>query len=109
MTFTDLDGDTRLQLLRFLCSFAWADLKVSDGERSFVRKLIGQLDLDEEGLALAEEWLLVPPAPEDIDPAEVALEHRQVFLTTILQMMGADGDVDEREVESFHLLERLLR
>jgi uncharacterized tellurite resistance protein B-like protein len=107
--FTDLDGESRLQLLRFLCSFAWADLKVSDAERAFVRKLVAQFELDEDGRAMAEEWLSLPPAPEDIDPAEVPLAHRQVFLTTILQMMGADGDVDEREVESFHLLERLLR
>ncbi len=109
MTFDDLDGEDRLQLLRFLCSFAWADLEVSEGERAFLRKLIGQLNLDEDGRMLVEEWLRVPPAPEDIDPSDVPLAHRQVFLTTILQMMGADGNVDEREVESFYLLERLLR
>ncbi len=104
-----LNNEDRLRLVRFLCSFAWADLEVSGNEREYLAKVIDRLELKGRARAEAESWLKVPPPPEDIDPTDIPLEHRQVFLTHILQMMGADGEVDEREVENFHLLERLLR
>ena len=42
-SFSDLEGEDRLRLLRFVCSFAWADLEVDEAERGFVYKLIDQL------------------------------------------------------------------
>ena len=39
-----LDREDRLQLMRFVCSFAWADLEVSDGEREFIVKLVDRLE-----------------------------------------------------------------
>lgn len=105
----DLNNEDRLRLVRFLCSFAWADLAVSGSERAYLAKIIDRLELRGRARAEAESWLKVPPPPEDIDPTDIPREHRQVFLTHVLQMMGADGQVDEREVENFQLLERLLR
>lgn len=109
MQLTDLSPEDRLRLVRFVCSFAWADLEIAESERTFVHKIVGQLGLDEEERAEVEYLLKVPPAPEDIDPTDIPREHRQLFLNTILQMMGADGVVDEREVENFTLFEQLLR
>ena len=34
-----LDARQRLQLIKFVCSFAWADLEVRPEERSFVARL----------------------------------------------------------------------
>lgn len=109
MTFDDLSSEDRLQLMRFVCSFAWADLEIADTEKDFVRTLMSKLELSEEEEAKVEGWLKLPPRPEEVDPTDIPADARQVFLTTILQVVGADGVVDEREVENLSLLEQLLR
>src|SRR5688500_6073014 len=43
-----LSRDDRLRLMKFVCSFAWADLRVQEEERSFVKKLVRKLKLDAE-------------------------------------------------------------
>jgi len=109
MALSELNSDERLSLMRFVCSFAWADLEIADAERNFVTKMMQQLDLNEDERAQVEEWLKMPPRPEDVDPTDIPVEHRQIFLNYALQMVGADGIVDEREVETFSLFEKLLR
>jgi uncharacterized tellurite resistance protein B-like protein len=109
MSMTEMSPEDRLRLMRFVCSFAWADLEVADSERGFVATMMRQLDLDEAERRQVDEWLKVPPRPEDVDPTDIPVEHRQLFLNSALQMVGADGVVDEREVETFSLFEKLLR
>lgn len=109
MTLDDLSTDDRLQLMRFVCSFAWADLEIADTEKNFVRTMVGKLNLDEDEAAKVEGWLKIPPRPEDIDPNDIPEAHRQIFLNTMLQVVGADGHVDAREMENLSLLEQLLR
>jgi len=109
MNLSDLSREDRLRLIRFICSFAWADLEMADSEQTFVREMISALELDEEERSLVEEYLKIPPRPEDVDPTDVPLEHRELFLTTALQIVGADGRVDERELENLTLFEQLLR
>jgi uncharacterized tellurite resistance protein B-like protein len=99
----------RLQLLRFVTSFAWADLSVSSAERDFIHRLVARLHLDKEEALLVEGWIRVPPPPDDIDPTTVPHAHRQVFLDTVREMMQADGDVSEEERENLALLEQLTR
>lgn len=109
LTVADLDPESRLRLIRFVCSFAWADLEVADAERSLVMRMLDQLGLDEEEREAAERWLKVPPYPEDVDPTDIPIEHRQLFLSTILEIVGADGRVDPKEMETLSVFERLLR
>ena len=109
MTLDDLSTEDRLRLMRFVCSFAWADLEIAESEKDFVHNLVARLDLTEDERAQVDGWLQIPPRPEEIDPADIPIEHRQVFLNTILAVVGADGVVDEREVENLSLLEQLLR
>ncbi|MEQ1571350.1 MAG: TerB family tellurite resistance protein [Myxococcota bacterium] len=109
MTLDDLDEESRLRLVRFVCSFAWADLEVQDAERNLVLKLLGELGLDQDEKDQAERWLKVPPAPEDVDPMDIPLDHRQIFLNTVLQVVGADGVVDTKEMETLSIFEKLLR
>ena len=109
MTLNDLTTDDRLQLMRFICSFAWADLEIADTEKDFVRSMVRKLELDTEEASQVEGWLKIPPRPEDIDPNDIPESHRQVFLNTMLQVVGADGHVDAREMENLSLLEQLLR
>ena len=98
-----------MKLMGFVCSFAWADLEIQDGEREMVRKLVSQLELEEDEAAQVEQWLVVPPRAEDVDPNDIPFEHRQIFLNVALQMVGADGKIDPDEMENLSLLEQLLR
>lgn len=109
MQVQDLDKESRLRLVRFVCSFAWADLEVQEAERSLVTRMLEQLGLDGEEQATAEQWLKLPPEPEDVDPTDIPVEHRQIFLSTILQLVGADGVVDPNEMETLAIFEKLLR
>ena len=109
MALNDLSKSERLRLMGFVCSFAWADLEIQDGERDFVRRLVDQLGLGEDEKAQVEQWLSVPPRAEEVDPNDIPDEHRQLFLSTALQIVGADGNVDSAEMENLSLLEQLLR
>lgn len=105
---SQLSKEDRLRLVKFVCSFAWADLQVADSERTFVHKLVRKLRLDAEEKKLVDDWLEIPPRPEELDPAEIPREHRALFLSTAREMIEADGEIAEEEVENFALFEQLL-
>ncbi len=109
MTFKDLSHEDRLRLMRFVCSFAWADLHVHEKEKKLVRALVGKLKLTEAEGKQVEGWLKLPPRPEEVDPGEVPLEHREIFLQAARDVFTADGEVHEEERFTFALLEELLR
>ena len=48
MALNQLTSEDRRQLLRFVCSFAWVDLKVTVEERALAAHLISRLELDED-------------------------------------------------------------
>lgn len=104
-----LSREERLQLMRFVCSFAWADLEVRDSEREFVRKMIRQLKLHADEAKLVRSWLEVPPEAESVDPMQIPHAHRKLFLDTARAMISADGEVDANENENLQLLEQLTR
>jgi len=104
-----LSKDDRMRLMRFVCSFAWADLEIREKERDFIKKLQKKVGLSTDEIAEVEKWLEVPPRPEDVDPAKVPKAHRQMFLEAAKGMIAADGEIDEAEAENFELLEQLLR
>ena len=105
---SDLDREDRLRLLRFVCSFAWADLEVREAERTFLKNLLRRLGLEHDDAATVDAWLQVPPRAEDVDPFDIPHAHRRVFLEVMAEMVEADGDVDEAEVENYLLLKQLL-
>jgi len=108
MGLSNLDREERLRLMKFVCSFAWADLEVKDEERDFVRRLVKKLALDDTDRGMVEEWLEVPPRAEEVDPADIPVEHRQLFLDAVRAMIVSDGRVDQDEAENLVLLEALL-
>lgn len=108
MGLSNLDREERLRLMKFVCSFAWADLEVQDEERDFVRRLVKKLELDDTDRGMVEEWLEVPPRAEEVDPADIPAEHRQLFLDAVRAMIVSDGRVDQDEAENLVLLEALL-
>ncbi len=105
---TSLDREARLQLMKFVCSFAWADLVVHDAERQFVSDLITRLELDPDEADQVRGWLTTPPEPDEVDPLDIPLEHREIFLKTMLELIASDGELDPAETESYNLLSQLL-
>lgn len=104
-----LSSSERLQLLRFVTSFAWSDLAITAGERAYVHRLVERLHLAPEEVQRVEGWLKSPPPEDEVDPTTIPREHRQIFLDAVREMVEADGDVSEEEKESLALLEQLTR
>jgi uncharacterized membrane protein YebE (DUF533 family) len=104
-----LNKEDRLQLMRFVCSFAWADLEIGDAEREFIVKMVVRLKLDEEEQEQVAQWLEVPPRADDLDPADVPKEHRQLFLDAARAMILSDGNIADVEAENLVILDQLLR
>jgi hypothetical protein len=104
-----LTSDQKLQLVRFICSFAWADLEVSPEERAFVAEAVRRLDFQPEEARQVEAWLALPPRPEEIDPQDVPHEHRRLFLEHARGLIRADGVVNQREGTQYRLFRDLTR
>ncbi len=104
----EIDRATRLELMKFVCSFAWADLSVHPAERSFVGRLVSRLGFEPDDEARVREWLRVPPDPESVDPTRIPREHRQLFLAAIDGVIAADGQITSEERESLALLKELM-
>lgn len=104
-----LEPEERRQLLRFVCSFAWADLRVGPEERRYVASLVERLELGPDEQCEVRRWLRVPPPPESVDPTAVPLEHRQFFLEILEEIVAADGRVSPEERENLALFAALLR
>lgn len=105
----DLAREDRMLLLRFVCSFAWADLSVAPEERRFIGDLVERLDLDEAERAEVAGWLEVPPDPDSVDPQQVPQQHRAAFVKAVETVITADGQVLPREREQLILLAQMLR
>jgi tellurite resistance protein len=103
----DLNHEDRLRLMRFVCTFAWADLEVQDDEKKVVERFIETLDLEGDRAQIAR-WLKTPPPTEDVDPTRVPRAHRALFLEAAQAVFGADGIIDPKEQENFELLKQLM-
>ncbi|MBW2495090.1 MAG: TerB family tellurite resistance protein [Deltaproteobacteria bacterium] len=103
-----LDREDRLRLVKFVCSFAWADLAIHPEERAFVDHIVQSLKLSDEDQSKVAGWLAVPPNPESIDPMRIPLAQRQLFLDSIEGVIAADGQVSPEERENLALLRELL-
>jgi uncharacterized tellurite resistance protein B-like protein len=104
-----LERGEKMRLMKFVCSFAWADLEVRPEERAFIRKMVSHLSLDDEDGEQVRGWLDVPPAPESVDPTLVPTTHRRVFIDAIQGVIAADGEVAPEEIENFRLFHDLVQ
>lgn len=105
----DLAPADRLNLLRFVCSFVWTDLKVTQQERDLVMRIVGAMQLGDAEARQVAAWLEVPPAPEDVDPSRVPHQHRELFLRAAQLAVEADGRVVPAERDALRLFQDLLR
>src|SRR5262245_6163987 len=104
----DLDPSQRLQLIKFVCSFAWADLEVRPEERPFVARLVDRLELDANERRQVHGWLERPPPLDSVDPMTIPPMHRKSFLEAIAGVVAADGEISAEERESLAVLQDLL-
>jgi hypothetical protein len=98
----------RMNLMRFVCSFAWTDLRVTQTERDLVMRIAGRLALSEAETQQVSAWLKVPPPADSVDPTEVPAAHRQLFVHAAQMVTQADGRVVPAERESLALFRDLL-
>src|SRR5262245_57954250 len=104
----ELSREHRLLLLKFVCAFAWADLRVRDSERRFVGRLVKKLALSPDERAEVDAWLTLAPAPSEVDPSLVPPQHRQLFVEAVRALIYADGEVDDEERAQFERLKAAL-
>ncbi len=104
----DLSKPDLLRLLKFVCTFAWTDLEVQEEERAVVDRLIQESSLDAAETARVQGWLSVPPPPEEVDPLDIPVEHRQLFYDAVRHLVEADGRIAEGERDSLALFQELL-
>jgi hypothetical protein len=109
MSLDKLTAKDRVRLMKFVCSFVWADLEVRDEEKKFVRRMVKKLGLAPEEAKQVDTWLETPPPPEEVDPTRIPVEHRKVFLDTIRDAITSDGEVAKDEWENLALFEQLLK
>ncbi len=103
-----LDGQARMNLMKFVCSFVWTDLRVQQAERDLVMRIAGHLGLDEDEVDQVKQWLQVPPAVDEVDPAMVPREHRELFFSAAELVAKADGRVVPAERDALELFRDLL-
>ena len=106
--FEALSKTDRLLLLKFVCAFAWTDLKIQDSERRFVERLVERLGLDDEEKKEVAQWLSIAPSPGEVDPTLIPVEHRRTFVEAVRALIYVDGNVDVEEREQFERLQRAL-
>jgi uncharacterized tellurite resistance protein B-like protein len=106
--FEGLSRDDRMLLLRFVCAFAWTDLEIREGEKQFVARLLGRLQLSAEDQAEVQGYLHVAPSPETTNPKLVPRDHRRIFIEAIRGLIYADGEVDIEERDRFEKLKAAL-
>lgn len=94
--------------MKFVCSFAWTDLKIQDEEKELIEKMIDTDEFDQADRMQVSEWLQVPPPAGDVDPTQIPAAHRQQFLAAVRAVVSADGRVVPAERDSLELFEGLL-
>ncbi|MBW2698180.1 MAG: TerB family tellurite resistance protein [Deltaproteobacteria bacterium] len=105
---SQLSSADRLRLMKFVCSFAWADLDVSPEERAFIARLVRGLDLDRDEEIRVHEWLDVPPELEGLAPTDIPSEHRRFFIEAIEGVISADGRIAAEERDNLEIFRQLL-
>jgi uncharacterized tellurite resistance protein B-like protein len=105
---SQLSSTHRLRLMKFVCSFAWADLEIRPEERAFIAQLIRGLELGREEEIQVHGWLDVPPGLEGLDPTTIPADHRRFFLEAIEGVIQSDGQLAEEEMENLDLFRQLL-
>lgn len=103
VTPNELTEAERVELMRFLCSFAWADGEVQSQERELLERVLGGLKLGTQARAEVTEWLFTPPDMTGFDFAAIAAEKRQLFLDQAFAVASAHGGLAAEELRHLQM------
>lgn len=103
-----IDAAARRNLMKFVCSFVWTDLKVHQAERDLVMRIAGHLGLSDAEVEEVKEWLATPPRAEELDPTTIPREHKEMFLSVVELVAAADGRIVPAERDALALFRDLL-
>ena len=105
----ELDTQQRMNLLKFVCSFAWADLEIRPAERAFVSRFAESTGAQTaQRPARCAAGSNLRPAEDELDPHLIPLHHREIFIETVKGVIRVDGEIAPEELESLELLSELL-
>ncbi|MHC5003272.1 MAG: tellurite resistance TerB family protein [Planctomycetota bacterium] len=97
-----------MRLMKFVCSMAWADLRIAPEERELVASLIRRLELEPAEREAVAEWLRTPPRPDQVDPTRIPRSHRELFRETLQRTIESDGSISPKERVAMHLFDQLV-
>jgi hypothetical protein len=101
-------SEEKLQIMRFICTFAWADLKVVQAERQFIMRFCDTLVLNDDERKEVESWLKHPQHPDDIDPFSLPKHLHEYVLSAAQAISIVDGEFDDKESELLEILQGIL-
>lgn len=104
----ELNHAAAMKLLEFVCTFAWADLRVQQPERDLIMRIVGRLGLDHRDTERVRGWLDVAPPADEVDPTAIPREHRELFLHLAEAVVEVDGRVAPVERDAIALFRGLL-
>ena len=102
-----LSSDEKLQIMRFICAFAWADLKVVNAEKKLIARFSDILDLSPKEREAVNGWIAHPPRPEEIDPYEISPHLKETILSAAQAVSMIDGHFDAKEADLIDILQNL--
>ena len=101
-------SEEKIQIMQFICAFAWADFKVVAEERAMINRLSANLKLNEHELSEVKAMLTHPPHPDDIDPLSIPEHLKEYILSAVQAISIVDGDFDEKEAELLDIFTAVL-
>lgn len=106
MTADDLTETERVELMRFLCSFAWADGEVQPEEKTVLERVLGGLGLGAEARAEVEPWLATAPDVEGRELKAIDEQKRAAFIDRAYEVAAADGEIAAEELKHLKMFMR---
>ena len=93
-------------LLKALIAMIQADGVIAPEETGLLAQVLGRLDLEPEDIALAGSWLTKPQTIEPSDLRDVFQDpqEREFVTSLLLELAGADSNVDHQEVSLLNQL-----
>ncbi len=94
--------------MKFVCSFAWTDLRIAPQERALVQALTAHYGFEDDDKQQINKWLEVPPTADEVDPLEIPAAHRKLFYEAAKHVIEIDGRAVPGERDTLAVFGELL-
>ena len=93
-----------MQLFKYMCAFAWADMEIQHQEREMIERLIISLELSNDQRQTVLQWLDQPNTIPEIDPYDVNPDFREQIYQAAQAVVLSDGELTFNERDMLALL-----